>query len=70
MHIYDVHIKLVCIKTVHLPYYVHNDNQLYQPIDKSNLFAFYVHYLGSVVLKQGRKDAIADLPARDHVDDL
>ena len=55
---------------MHLPYYVHNDNQLYQPIDKSNLFAFYVHYLGCVVLKQGRKNGIADLPARDHVDDL
>jgi len=43
---------------------------LYQPIDKSNLFAFYMHYLGCIVLKQGRKDAITNLPARDHVDDL
>ena len=52
-----------------LPYYVHNDNQLYQPIDKSNLLAFDVHYLGCIVLKQGRKDAITNLPARDHFDD-
>jgi len=54
---------------VYLPYNVHNNNQLYQPIDKSNLLAFYMHYLGCIVLKQGRKDGITNFSARDHVDD-
>ena len=59
----------MCIQTVYLPYNVHNNNQLYQPIDKSNLLAFYMHYLGCIVLKQGRKDGITNFSARDHADD-
>lgn len=53
---------------MYLPYNVHNNGKLYQPIDKSNLLAFYVYYLGCIVLKQGRKDGITNLPGRDHID--
>ena len=50
----------------YLPYNVHNNNQLYQPIDKSNFLAFYVHDLGCIVLKEGRKNGIANVAATDH----
>lgn len=51
----------------YLPYDVHNNSQLYQSIDESNLLAFYVHYFGCIVLKESCQYDIANLPARDHL---